>query len=411
MAALPSDPPNSSVSSAAPQSETSEAVDSRYRRLTDNVPGVVFTRRRHPDGRIDYPFISRGLKELVGVDPAAVQGDPDLLLRLIHPQDREHFFALLAISAESGRPLEVELRLLRSDGELRWVHNRSQPYPGPGGEVLWDGVLIDVTERKRAESALYAAKDRAEAALIAKSDFIANVSHELRTRLNAIIGFSEVILNETFGAIANPRYRDYVGDIHASGLNLMQLINEIIDLSRAEVGQVALTESWVDAAAIVEASVRLVQERAWLACVDVEVNLPSDRRLPSLWADELRLKQVVTNLLLYAVKASPPGSRVRVALELAGGSELELRVADSGVGIAPDDIPRALVPFGLVQNVLNPILDGTELGLPLAKLLVELHGGTIALESRPAKGTMVSVRFPKSRLGDDPIARETGGRP
>jgi signal transduction histidine kinase len=273
----------------------------------------------------------------------------------------------------------------------RYIVTRRTPLPGGG----WVTLFADLTERKHAEDALREAKDLAETASRTKSEFLANMSHELRTPLNAVIGFSEIIHQQIFGAIGEARYVDYAKDIHASGTHLLQVINDILDISKAEAGKVDLRETPVDLARALAACVKIVATRAQAGQVRVEIDVPEDA--PQLLADEQRFRQIALNLLSNAVKFTPPGGRVNARCAREDNGALRLEIADTGIGMRPQDIPRALEPFGQIDSVLARRFEGTGLGLPLTKKLVELHGGTLELRSQPGQGTSAIVRFPASR--------------
>jgi PAS domain S-box-containing protein len=274
----------------------------------------------------------------------------------------------------------------------RYVELRRNPMPD-GGFVT---VYSDLTERKRAEDALREAKEAAEAANKTKSEILANMSHELRTPLNAIIGFSDIIQREAFGSVGEQRYLDYARDIHDSGAHLLALINDILDVSKAEAGRIELLEGLVDVTELFESCVRLVRARAEEAHVTIEA-LPTDR-LPKLNADGLRLKQVLLNLLSNAIKFTPAGGRVTLDADMGDQKRFVIRVTDTGIGMAPEDIPKALSPFGQLESTRARRYPGTGLGLPLSKALIELHGGELRIESEAGKGTAVIVTLPAARV-------------
>ncbi|MFM7347084.1 MAG: PAS-domain containing protein [Tagaea sp.] len=273
----------------------------------------------------------------------------------------------------------------------RYIVTRRTPLPGGG----WVTLFTDLTERKHAEDALRDAKDLAETASRTKSEFLANMSHELRTPLNAVIGFSEIIHQQIFGPIDEARYVDYAKDIHASGTYLLQVINDILDISKAEAGKVDLREEPVDIARALAACAKLLGPRAEAGQVRVEIDVPEDA--PQLLADEQRLRQIVLNLMSNAVQFTPPGGRVTAGCAREPDGALRLSIADSGIGMREQDIPRALEPFGQIDSALARRFEGTGLGLPLTKKLAELHGGTLELRSKPGMGTTAIVRFPKER--------------
>lgn len=255
--------------------------------------------------------------------------------------------------------------------------------------------LVDIAEASKVERALLAAKEEAELANRAKTEFLANMSHELRTPLNSIIGFSDLLVSETFGAIQQPQYREYAGDINDAGKHLLQLINDLLDLARIERGQMTVNEQRLDLALVLRACIRLVRERALEADVSLSVITPDD--LPPLLADELRIKQAVVNLLSNAVKFSKAGGEVVVAAQLSPSNEISVAVTDTGIGIAPEDIDIALSEFGQVDGSLTRRHEGTGLGLSLSKKLIEIHGGRLELESEIDKGTVARLIFPSTR--------------
>jgi len=248
--------------------------------------------------------------------------------------------------------------------------------------------------REATHAELLAAQEAAESATRAKSEFLANMSHELRTPLNAIIGFSEVVQSGMLGPLSL-RYREYGGYIANSGSHLLALINDILDLSKLEAGQFQLEEEVVDLAGIVRAAMRLVETQAQKANVRLSQHITHD--IPLLRGDSRRLRQVLINLLANAVKFTPEGGRVHVSIyrQAAG---LAIKVTDTGIGIPAEQIAQALQPFRQIKSKVSGKYEGTGLGLPLAKHLVELHGGTLTLESEVDAGTTATVILPPERL-------------
>ena len=241
---------------------------------------------------------------------------------------------------------------------------------------------------------LQVAKLGAEAANRAKSEFLANMSHELRTPLNAIIGFSEVLKSQVFGPLTE-RYRAYAGDIFTSGSHLLELINEILDLSKLEAGQFELHEEAIDIRDAINGCLRLVETQAERG--KIRLSSAIEDGIPRVRADDRRLRQVLINLLSNAVKFTPEGGRVWLSC-FRRGNQLAIAISDSGIGMAPEDIPKALEPFGQIDSKISRKYEGTGLGLPLAKHLVEVHGGTLAVESRINAGTTVTILLPRERL-------------
>ena len=239
------------------------------------------------------------------------------------------------------------------------------------------------------------ALDAAAHASQVKSQFLATMSHELRTPLNAVIGFSEIMLTETFGPLGAARYRDYARDIHASGTHLLSLINDILDLSRLDAGQVELRDEAIDVASLIKELLRMVKGQAQSAGLKLTATIDPD--LPLLRADQRRVKQVLINLLSNAIKFTPAKGCIDIAAAMRG-DELAISVADTGIGIAKEDLPRALSRFGQIDSTLSRKYEGAGLGLPLSKQLIELHGGRLFLESELNTGTTVTIVFPAPRI-------------
>ncbi len=286
----------------------------------------------------------------------------------------------------------------RREPEAREIHLPTKVVemrlmPMPDGGVI--ATYLDITAQKRVEADLRRAKEEAELASRSKSEFLANMSHELRTPLNAIIGFADILRGEVFGQLGDRRYADYAGDIHDSGLHLLKLINDVLDVSKVEFGKIALAEETVDMANVVAACVRLMRERAANAGLTITQSVPPD--LPLVQADELRLKQIVLNLLSNAVKFTPSGGTISLSTS-ADATGLRVAIADTGIGIAAPDLKTALRPFGQIDSRLARKYQGTGLGLPLAKSLAELHGGRLELDSTPGVGTTATLWLPPERV-------------
>jgi signal transduction histidine kinase len=255
-------------------------------------------------------------------------------------------------------------------------------------------------DREAAYEALRLAKEEAEAVSQAKSGFLATMSHELRTPLNAIIGFSEMMQREVLGALGNEQYRAYVDDIHASGSHLLQIINDILDLSKAEAGKIDLSEDMFDLRDIMRAVDQLTAGHVYAAELTQSADLPDD--LPPLRGDERKTKQVLVNLITNAVKFTPAGGRIAITARFDPEDGLAITVTDSGIGIAEGDLDRVLKPFEQVDSSLSRQHQGTGLGLPLVKAIMEAHGGRLRLKSVLGAGTAVTVVFPPERVILDP---------
>jgi len=253
-----------------------------------------------------------------------------------------------------------------------------------------------IGELEQAKAISDEARTRAEAANISKSRFLAQMSHELRTPLNAILGFSEVMKSEVFGPHAVPTYKEYAADIHNSGVHLLNLINEILDLSRIEAGRYELNEEAVDLALVVADCHRLLQLRAHNR--GISIHEAFEPELPRLWADERACRQICLNLLSNAIKFTPQGGEVwlKVGWTAAGGQYMSVK--DNGPGIPEDEIPIVLASFGQGTNAIKSAEQGTGLGLPIAKNLIDMHNGSFTLKSKLRFGTEVIVTFPAERV-------------
>ena len=240
------------------------------------------------------------------------------------------------------------------------------------------------------------ARDSAEKANRSKSQFLANMSHELRTPLNAIIGFSEVLNEKIFGDMANDQQTEYVLNIHESGQHLLDLINDILDVLTIEAEKFELNESNVKLHETAESAVRMVKDRAQHAGIILLNNIKDSA--PNIFGDERRLKQIMVNLLSNAVKFSEEGGEVSIDLELTSDNNLALSIRDTGVGMDEEGIATAMEKFGQINRQDNNPTDGTGLGLPLTKALVEAHDGTLKIESAIGEGTVVRVELPSARI-------------
>ncbi len=250
-------------------------------------------------------------------------------------------------------------------------------------------------ERSAAYEALRVAKDAAEEANRAKSDFLATMSHELRTPLNAIIGFSDMMIGQALGPVGNEQYLGYIRDINASGVHLLNIINDILDLSKAEAGKLEMSEDVTDLRQVIDAALRMLASRADGAQVALQADLP--RELPYLFADERKLKQILLNVLSNGIKFTPAGGEVVIAVAEQDGSII-ITIRDTGIGIAEADIPKAFEAFGQIDNRLSRKYEGTGLGLPLATAMVRQHNGELTLTSKVGVGTTVTIAIPAQRV-------------
>jgi signal transduction histidine kinase/HAMP domain-containing protein len=274
----------------------------------------------------------------------------------------------------------------------RWLQVSRSAARSGGSVVIW----TDITELRDREETLKLAKETAEKANQAKTSFLANISHELRTPLNAIIGFSELIESETFGPVGHPQYATYARDIRTSGDHLLGVINDILDMSHSESGRLYLATGPLDFAVFAKECMARVAHQCAAAGQTLKVDLPAG--LPEVEADPDRLRQIVLNLTSNAIKFTPRGGRISFSAVATPDCGIEFCVADSGIGMKQDDLSVALEPFRQIDSALSRRYEGAGLGLPLTKTLVELHGGSLRIESEPGQGTRVIVGLPPRTL-------------
>jgi two-component system cell cycle sensor histidine kinase PleC len=315
---------------------------------------------------------------------------------MIPEEDEAISRKLYAAFIERGRHGTRELRILKKDGTPAYVVITTALMELTQKRRFMVSTIRDVTERKNMMRRLQRAKEDADIANRAKSSFLANMSHELRTPLNAIIGFSEMIKNQTFGPINNPKYEEYLGDIHFSARHLLDIINDVLDMSKIEAGKVSLMESDVAVGDVLQSVLRIMNDRAQAA--NVSIDLKIDPSLPLMRADQRLLRQILINLVSNAVKFSPPGERVEIRASRAADNGLTIAVADTGCGIPESKIRYVMEPFGQVNDPRSFKGQGTGLGLPLAKAMAELHNGSLRLDSREGLGTTATLSFPPERL-------------
>lgn len=336
---------------------------------------------------------STELYNIFGVDSEDFLPTMDSLNALVHRRDLSRLYQAFQRAIIQQNDYDMDFRIARPNGETRVIRCEGRCEMDQDGEVVaLYGIMQDITQQKEHEQALREAKEAAENAYASKSRFLANMSHELRTPLNAIIGFSDLIQKQMLGPLGNERYLDYMGSIRESGQHLLDLISDILDMSKIEAGKYELTLEKVNMTQLVRASVQMMEARAMDGKLTLRADLPSEDVI--LPADRRAIKQIMLNLLSNAVKFTESGGRVDVRL-MDGVDAVTVQVQDSGIGIPAHKIADVLKPFEQVSNAFTRRHEGSGLGLAITKDLVELHGGTIQIDSRLNQGTNVTIRIPR----------------
>ncbi|MBI1774420.1 MAG: PAS domain-containing sensor histidine kinase [Proteobacteria bacterium] len=361
--------------------------EASYRLMVESATDTI---SRHTADGI-FLYASASAFRLLGHHPDALVGRS--VYDLVHPDDLGVLQACHEQTLAEGSGVAT-CRLRSERDGYRHVEMQLAQQNEADRAVEMVCITRDIGARWEHERMLSEEREKAEAASKAKSAFLANMSHELRTPLNAIIGMSQILRDEMFGPMGSARYIEYARDIESSGQHLLDLINDVVDLSKIEAGHWQLDERAIHLPRTVDTVSTMIGDRARAAEVKLEADLPEN--LPLLIGDERAVRQILLNLLSNAIKYTPAGGSITVSAwtEPEG---IQVRVADTGIGIAPEDIPRALARFGQVDNTVTKRTRGAGLGLTLASDLMGLHGGQLKLESTPDRGTMITLAFPADR--------------
>lgn len=365
--------------------------EERFRRLAEST-NVVPWAADLSDQRFTY--IGPQIQKMTGY-PVSSWCAAGFWVGHVHPEDRHRTFVDGFKGLDDGEYATIEYRIRSADGKIIHIRNMLTVAPKKDGGRIAQGYMLDITEMKTAQVKLDEARHQAEEANRSKSEFLANMSHELRTPLNAVIGFAEVMKDELFGPIGE-RYKDYAESVHSSGKHLLDLINDVLDLSKIEAGKIELIEEETDLGALLSKCRTVLHERASSVGLHIRLEIPAP--LPMANVDSRRLKQIILNLMSNSIKFTPPGGRITLRGELLAPRGLRLSVVDTGIGMSKDELQIALEQFGQIDSELSRQHNGTGLGLPITRSLIELHGGELEVESRKGVGTTVHVWLPMQRL-------------
>ena len=385
-----------------------------YQGTSSRITDEVERNRRQTEQRTLFTYIMRAMPEAMMITTPERK-----FIEVNDAVERIFGFSRDEMIGQSTSMVYAEIDAFEEQGRLRFhprARERLEPYivayrrkdgssfsgetlgtviRAPDGSLVgYLGIVRDATERLRTDEALRQAKEQAEYANRAKSEFLALMSHELRTPLNAILGFSDIVRQEIFGPVGDGRYRDYANDIHNSGQHLLSVINDLLDLSRIEAGRLELMERPIELGKLIAACQRLVMDRAIVGGLSLDAEVPAD--LPALRADERLLRQILLNLLSNAIKFTDRGGSVAVSAYLGEDGGIRISVADTGIGIAAEDIPKVLQPFRRAVTTRRQI-EGAGIGLYLVQSLMRAHGGTLNIESTVGEGTRMQLSFPRHR--------------
>lgn len=354
--------------------------------------GIIVTDDRAKIVRVNDSFLRTygwSRHEIVGNDFSSVVSDDEKDIAKIN---HKKFISI-------GGRSTGEVKVVRKDGDVAHALFTSATLKLSQNRKFLVTTVMDITLRKQMEEKLRRAKDEADAANRSKSTFLANMSHELRTPLNAIIGFSELMIKKTFGDVGNEKYNEYLGDIHMSAEHLLDIINEVLDMSKIEAGRLELVEEAVDVVDMIDSVSRMLSSKVFSSDINIETHFQGSDR-PIILADYRLLRQILINLVTNAIKFSAKGTVIKVNVEKVKEG-LNIAIIDQGAGIEKHKIERALEPFGQVSdnpNKRDVHNQGTGLGLPLAKAMVQMHGGEFDLQSEPGVGTTVTITMPQFRI-------------
>jgi PAS domain S-box-containing protein len=378
-----------SADHAAREDVIRQSSEQRYRSLVRNSADIIFVLDQENRLTYDTPAAER----ILGYPSDRLLGRN--ILEFFDPLYAAELAELLMV-VHGGDRIECELPMRTLDGSTKWVELTGIDLtadPSVNGIVL---TLRDVTERRRIGAELTAAKERAESADAAKSAFLKNISHELRTPLNSIIGFSDLLIQQPYGPLGNHQYAEFARDINRGGKNLLAVINTILDFTKAESGQQRCDNVVLDPLAEIRLCARFEEET--IASKNLQLIIEPTEAPVTLFADRGKLRQILLAILSNATKFTADGGKIAVTLEIESNGDFSICIQDNGIGMSDADVAIALQPFSQIDNALARRFEGTGLGLPVSKALMELHGGRLDIQSGRGVGTLVTLTFPMERV-------------
>lgn len=380
-----------------------EAQNASFERLAANLPGFIYKFRMTPDGQFSFPYASRGCLDIFGVEPHLVANDATPIVQTIHPDDVPVFQSSIMASAVDLSPWNFEARQKTSKHGWRWFHAASVPQLQDNGDIIWEGMVMDITRRKKVEAELAEAKLVAEASAKVKSEFLANMSHEIRTPLNAIIGLNNLLLKSELTAVQ----QDYLNKVQLSSKNLLGLINNILDFSKIESEKLTTEHIEFNLDSVLENIGVMLEPVA--AEKNLALLIDRDQSLPLyLLGDSLRLIQVLINLCSNAIKFTEQGEviiSVHQVFHDGTSPSIRFSVTDTGIGLSEQQKKNVFTAFSQADNSITRHYGGTGLGLTISKHLVELMGGSIGVNSTKDQGSEFYFTLPLSSAADTSITR------
>ena len=365
--------------------------ETRFRDLAQNIPGAIFRYILRPDGSDMIEYMSPGCFGIWELSDEVIKSDPTRLWQMVHPEDLPAMQASVMASAKELSPWSHSWRIRTPSGREKWLLGQGRPRGLGDGSILWNSLILDISEQRRIEEELREAKEEAVTAKRAMVEFLAHMSHELRTPLNCVIGFSDIMKSEMLGPHATARYRDYSGMIHESASHLLDVLSDLIDVSKIQCGSLDLSKEPFELTKVIDFCHQVLNERISRAELTYEQELPSPD--PKLLGDRIRVKQVLLNVIGNAIKFTPPGGRIAVKGRDRGDA-FELVISDTGCGIASEQLPHVTDPFWQARSEVTHACEGAGLGLYICDRIMQLHGGKLAIRSKPGEGTEVTLAFP-----------------
>jgi len=371
------------------------STQARYQILIDQLPAATFM-AWFENGRCEL-YVSSHIETLLGYTAAEWTENPILWYERLHPDDRERWNEEFSRTVSLAEPFKGDYRFLAKDGRLVWIHGEVKVLRDESGRPFMHGIGYDITELKCIAEDLRQARDKEQLANRAKSEFLSRTSHELRTPLNGIMGFAEFLIDGKTGPL-NSKQKEYLQDIYNSGKHLLRLIDDVLDMAKIEAGKMSLKLERFSVREVVDSVCGGVAPVAGKDNIRVGVAVSTE--LGDVTLDLGKFKQILYNLLSNAIKFTEAGGDVSVRVEKQGEDSFKLVIADNGIGIKSEDLPRLFQEFEQLESGNSRPYEGTGLGLALTKRFVELQGGTISVESEYGRGSIFSVLLPNQITED-----------